>query len=62
MSAPRATGAAAFAEWLSEGVRRGWVSEPNCDTHDGPNMTEEEAEAWEEGRDPCMVSMRVWVT
>jgi hypothetical protein len=43
-----------FAEWLSQGISNGWITEPFCNTHDGdPYMTEEEEQEWEDGGDPC---------
>lgn len=43
-----------FEIWLNNGIDRGWITEPFCSTHDGdPYMTEEEAQTWEEGGDPC---------
>lgn len=43
-----------FIEWLEIGKKNNWVTEPFCSTHDGdPFMSEEEAEQWEEGGDPC---------
>lgn len=49
-----------FNEWLEYGRGRGWCSEVVCDTHDGLPRTDEEAEAWEEGWDPCLHAIRVW--
>lgn len=50
-----------FNDWLLEGLGRGWVSLPVCETHDGlPLMPEEELE-FDEGLDPCITAMRVWV-
>ena len=45
--------------WLAYGMKRGWVSEPYCMTHDGnlAYMTEEELAEWEEGGDPCHTVM-----
>ena len=51
-----------FGDWLEQGVRKGWVAEPTCATHQGTPTTEEEDAAWEAGDDPCEVVMRVWVT
>ncbi len=47
--------------WLMYGIKRGWVSEPYCNTHDGnySYMTEEELEEWEQGGDPCHTVMSV---
>ena len=43
-----------FSIWLQNGIDRGWISKPFCYTHEGdPYMTEEEAQEWEEGGDPC---------
>lgn len=51
----------AFFAWVEEGKKKGWVSGPICATHEGlPNTTEEENE-WDEGYDPCILGMRVWV-
>ena len=49
-----------FGIWLQSGIDRGWVTEPFCNTHDGdPYMTEEEAEDWEDGGDPCQVVVKI---
>jgi hypothetical protein len=41
-------------EWVEKGVAKGWISESFCYTHDGdPYMTDDEAQEWEEGGDPC---------
>jgi hypothetical protein len=43
-----------FDIWFMNGVNRGWITMPYCSTHDvDPYMTDEEAEQWEEGGDPC---------
>ncbi len=44
--------------WVAEGIRRGWIEEPVCSTHDS-FFTEEEAEQFWAGEDPCIVVMRV---
>ena len=45
-----------FEIWMENGIERGWITEPFCNTHDGDNyMTEEEMQEWEEGGDPCQV-------
>ena len=49
-----------FWEWHKHGMDKGWVSEVYCGTHDGPPMTDEEMEAWDDGEDPCMFEMRMW--
>ena len=49
-----------FGIWLSNGIERGWVTEPFCNTHDGdPYMTDEEQQEWEEGGDPCQVVLKI---
>jgi len=47
-------------DWIEFGVKKGWVTEPSCYTHDGPILTEEEAALWDEGHDPCMFVLRIW--
>lgn len=49
-----------FEIWLENGIERGWVTEPFCNTHEGdPYMTEEEQQEWEEGGDPCQVVLKI---
>ena len=49
-----------FLIWLSNGIERGWVTEPFCNTHEGdPYMSDEEAQEWEEGGDPCQVVIKI---
>lgn len=50
-----------YGLWLRYGIRKGWVSPPYCNTHDGgyEYMTEEEHAEWEAGGDPCAVVLRV---
>ena len=49
-----------FEIWLENGIERGWVTEPFCNTHEGdPYMTEEEQKEWEEGGDPCQVVIKI---
>jgi hypothetical protein len=49
-----------FNNWLDEGMRQGWITEPFCHTHDGdPYMTEEEEKQWEDGGDPCMFVVKL---
>lgn len=47
-------------KWLQVGIDNGYISEISCYTHDGPNMTDEEATKWDNGEDPCMFIVRVW--
>jgi hypothetical protein len=50
-----------FRLWLRVGVKAGWISTPYCMTHDGnyEYMSEEERKEWDEGNDPCHVSISV---
>jgi hypothetical protein len=49
-----------FEIWLENGIERGWVSEPFCNTHEGdPYMTDEEMQEWDEGGDPCQVVLKI---
>lgn len=50
-----------FLTWMRSGRDRGWVSEIVCNTHSGLPSTEEEDEQWDEGYDPCVFAVRVWV-
>ena len=49
-----------FDEWLAFGVERGWVSEPVCDTHIGPVLTEAELLEFDDGNDPCVHVLRLF--
>jgi hypothetical protein len=43
-----------FDIWFMNGVNRGWITMPYCNTHDGDQyMTDEEMQEWEDGGDPC---------
>ena len=44
--------------WMAQGVERGWGDPPVCSTHD-TYLSEEEAEQFWEGADPCIPVMRV---
>jgi len=49
-----------FEIWLNNGIDRGWITEPFCNTHDGdPYMTEEEQQEWEDGGDPCQIVFKI---
>ena len=55
-----ASGLDEFEIWLNNGIDRGWVTKPFCNTHDGdPYMSEEEEKEWEEGGDPCQVVIKI---
>ena len=49
-----------FEIWLENGIERGWITEPFCNTHEGdPFMSEEEEAEWEMGGDPCQVVVKL---
>jgi hypothetical protein len=48
-----------FEIWLKNGYDRGWVSDVFCDTHEGPPLTEEESQEWDEGGDPCSFHVKI---
>ena len=50
-----------FTEWMEFGASKGWVSLPLCETHTGLPLMPEEEEEFDEGSDPCIVAIRVWV-
>jgi len=52
-----------FGVWLTNGIERGWISEPYCHTHDGGYqfMSEEEIQEWEDGGDPCEHVLRIFI-
>jgi hypothetical protein len=54
---------AEFMIWLSNGIERGWITDPYCNTHDGgyEYMNEEEVQEWEDGGDPCCHVVRLIV-
>lgn len=52
---------AEYGRWLNHGILHRWISEPFCATHEGYPMREWEEEDYEEGGDPCMLSVRVWM-
>ena len=55
-----ASGLDEFEIWLNNGIDKGWITEPFCNTHDGdPFMSEEEEKEWEEGGDPCQVVIKI---
>ena len=50
-----------FLDWAAMGIDRGWISDITCVTHHGLPNTKEEEKEWEEGYDPCVPGIRVWV-
>jgi hypothetical protein len=53
-----------FGIWLSNGIDRGWITPPYCNTHDGgyEYMGEEELEEWDAGGDPCCHVVRLMIS
>lgn len=49
-----------FDEWIAQGVLLGFCSDVVCETHDGLPSTDEEAEQWEAGYDPCVPAVRLY--
>ena len=49
-----------FEKWLDKGIKNKWITEVVCDTHEGPELTEEEAKEFDEGGDPCIPVIRVF--
>ncbi len=50
-----------FDSWLKLGLENHWVGPPVCSTHDGLPSTEDEDNAWDEGDDPCIHILRLYV-
>lgn len=48
-----------FADWLAEGIARGWCSDQFCETHDGGPISDREQDAWAEGEDFCRHMVRL---
>ena len=48
-----------FEIWLKSGYDRGWISHVFCNTHDGPPISDEEEQDWNEGGDPCSFHVKV---
>ena len=50
-----------FDEWLRYGIGKGWASDVNCYTHEGFDLTPEDISEFDEGGDPCVHVVRIWV-
>ena len=50
-----------FDSWLKMGLENKWVGPPVCSTHDGLPSTEDEDMAWDDGDDPCIHILRLYV-
>lgn len=52
---------ATLEDWLSLGFDLGYA-DPFCYQHESPAVTDEEAKDWyEDGNDPCIPTLRVWL-
>lgn len=49
-----------FDTWLEYGAILGFCSVPCCDIHEGYPVSDREAEALEEGDDPCIIVARLY--
>jgi len=47
-------------DWLELGIAAGYCSEPECQTHNMIEMTEDEQAFFEDGGDPCVPVVRLW--
>lgn len=50
-----------FAEWLQIGLEHNWISEGVCGMHDMLPMTDFERTLFDDGDDPCIPVLRVWI-
>ena len=49
-----------FDDWITQGITKGWISPPFCNTHEGdPYMSPEEEDEWESGGDPCLYVVKL---
>ena len=47
--------------WLEIGQQWGWCSEVGGGTHDGSPLLESEYDRFEDGEDPCIPMVRIYV-
>lgn len=47
-------------EWLAVGYAAGYCGPVLCYTHDGPPLTEDEENEFNDGGDPCLAVLRVY--
>lgn len=50
-----------FHDWVKYGIEHGWCSAPLCMTHDGVGLDEEQEAEMDEGLDPCVSVLRIYV-
>jgi hypothetical protein len=51
----------AFDEWLRCGIDNGFVGPPVCGTHDGMPTSTSEDDAFDDGHDPCLHILRLYL-
>jgi hypothetical protein len=50
----------AIQEWVTHGIAMGWISHPQCDTHEVVPKTDTEWQKLDEGDDVCIWIIRLW--
>lgn len=50
-----------FNEWLNRGIDAGWITPVSCWNHDTFEITLEEEKEMDEGGDPCIPIVRLWM-
>ena len=50
----------AIKAWIKTGIDAGYCSELVCSTHTADYLTNDEAESFLDGEDPCAFVLRVW--
>jgi len=48
-------------EWIKYGITKGYCTDVTCVTHNGLPNTKEEEQAWDDGWDPCVPGLRLWL-
>jgi hypothetical protein len=59
---PSARDSDAFDHWVRYGIDAGFCSRRVCVTHEGTPYTEPEADAFDDGDDPCCPVLRIFET
>lgn len=49
-----------YQDWIALGLSSGFCSPPECETHNGVTLTEEEEAEFEAGGDPCVPVLRLF--
>ncbi len=49
-----------FRAWLADGIRRKWISEARCETHEGVVLSDAEYNLIEDGEDICINVVRIY--